>query len=150
MNKTAFFLPLLLAAGGAQAQDATACPQLEASTGLSWEYRGSGGADFCRALRSDGSEAFGMYISAKPTFSPKRSNREENDTMGGHEVQWYRAELVGQPGIEARETLIKLTDGRTAHVWMQAGSIDQLEAAFQVTRRIDFSSRHTETAIAGQ
>lgn len=150
MNKTAFLLPLLLVAGGAHAQDAAACPQLDASSGLSWEYSGSNGADFCRALRADGSEAFGMYISKEPTFSPKRGNREESDTMGGREVQWYRAELAGQPGIEARETLVKLDDGRSAHVWMQAGSEGQLQEAFEVTRRIDLSSRHATTAIAGQ
>ncbi len=150
MNKTAFILPLLLVAGGVHGQEAAACPQLDASSGLNWEYRGGNGADFCRALRADGSEAFGMYISKAPTFSPKRNNREENDTMGGREVQWYRAELAGQPDVEARETLVKLADGRSAHVWLQAASEDQLQEAFQVTRRIDFSSRHTAAAIAGQ
>lgn len=150
MIKTAFLLPLLLVAGGVHAQEANACPQLEASTGLSWEYRGGDGADFCRALRADGSEAFGMYISKKPTFSPKRSDREESGAIGGQQVQWYRAELAGQPGVEARETLVKLHDGRTAHVWMQAGSQDQLQQTFQVTRGIDFSTRHTTKAIAGQ
>lgn len=150
MNKTAFLLPLLLAAGGVHAQDAAACPQLDASTGLSWEYRGGDGADFCRALRADGSEAFGMYISAQPSFSPNRSNREESDTMGGREVQWYRAELAGQPDIEARETLVELADGRSAHVWLQAATKAELQEAFQVTRQVDFSSRHTATAVAGQ
>ncbi len=153
MNKTAFLLPLLLAAGSAQGQDAAACPQLDASTGLTWEYRGGNGADFCRALRADGSEAFGMYISRNPTFSPNRinrSNRKESDTMGGREVQWYRAELAGQPDVQARETLVKLDDGRSAHVWLQAESTGELEDAFKVTRRIDFSSRHTTKAVAGQ
>lgn len=150
MNKTAFLLPLLLAAGGVQAQEANACPQLDASSGLSWDYRGGDGADFCRALRADGSEAFGMYISKQPTFSPKRGNREESGTMGGRDVQWYRAELAGQPGIEARETLLTLDDGRSAHVWMQAASQDQLQQTFELTRDIDFSTRHTAKAIAGQ
>lgn len=150
MNKTAFLLPLLLAATGAHAQDAAACPQLDASTGLTWEYRGGSGVDFCRALRADGSEAFGMYISSKPTFSPNRSNREESDTIGGRKVQWYRAELAGQPGVQARETLVKLDDGRSAHVWMQSDSESELQDAFNVTRRIDFSSRHATKAVAGQ
>lgn len=149
MNKTAFLLPLLLAAGGAQAQDASACPQLDASTGLSWEYRGGNGADFCRALRTDGSEAFGMYISQQPNFAPDRSNRKESGTIGGSEVQWYRAELAGQPDIQARETVVKLEDGRSAHVWMHARSATELQEAFQVTRGIDLSSRHSATAMAG-
>ena len=150
MNKTAFLLPLLLVAGGGHAQQASGCPQLDPSTGLTWEYRGGDGADFCRALRADGSEAFGMYISKKPTFSPQRSNRVENGSIGGRDVQWYRAELAGQPGIEARETLLKLDDGRSAHVWTQAPSQDQLQQAFELTRDIDFSTRHTAKAIAGQ
>ncbi len=150
MNKTAFLLPLMLAAGGVHAQNAAACPQLDASTGLSWEYRGGNGSDFCRALRADGSEAFGMYISAQPSFSPSRSNREESDTMGGREVQWYRAELAGEPDIVARETLIKLADGRSAHVWLQAASKPELQDAFRITRQVDFSSRHAATAVAGQ
>lgn len=150
MNKTAFLLALVLVAGGAHAQQAGGCPQLDASTGLTWEYRGSDGADFCRALRADGTEAFGMYISRKPTFSPQRGNREESGTMGGREIQWYRAELAGQPGIEARETLLKLDDGRSAHVWTQAPSQDELQQVFELTRDIDFSTRHTAKAIAGQ
>ncbi|HEU4772902.1 MAG TPA: hypothetical protein VFS82_00050 [Lysobacter sp.] len=149
MKKSALCLPfLLLFATGTQAQDADACPQLTNSAGLSWEYRGGSGSDFCRALREDGSEAFGMYISKEPAFTPKRGNREEVDTIDGQEVQWYRAELAGQPGIEARETLIKLDDGRTAHVWLQAASGEQLQNAFQMTRGLDFSPPRTNATIA--
>ncbi|MGV8941239.1 MAG: hypothetical protein ACOH1P_06800 [Lysobacter sp.] len=152
MKTSALYLPFfLLFASTAQAQDAAACPQLAASTGLSWEYRGGNGSDFCRALREDGSEAFGMYISQEPTFSPKRGNREEVGAIGGKEIQWYRAELAGQPGVEARETLLELDDGRTAHVWLQAASGEQLQNAFQMTQSLDFSPRRTnDTTAAGQ
>ncbi len=149
MKTTVLYLPFfLLFASTAQAQDAAACPQLAASTGLSWEYRGGNGSDFCRALREDGSEAFGMYITQEPTFTPERGNREEADTIGKKQIHWYRAELAGQPGVEARETLIELDDGRTAHVWLQAASVEKLQNAFQMTRSLDFSPRRTNGTIA--
>lgn len=149
MNKSALCLPLLfLAATVAQAQESAACPQLPADAGLSWEYRGSGGADFCRALRDDGSEAFGLYIAKDSPFEPKRSNREEEGRIDGQEIQWYRAELVGKPDIQARETLLKLDDGRVAHVWLQAESGEQLRQVFEVAQGLDFSPRRADTAVA--
>lgn len=141
MNKTAFCLPfLLLAASAAQAQDTLGCPQLPADTGLIWEHRGTGDADFCRALRADGTEAFGMYISPEPSFEPKRGNREENGLVDGREVQWYRAELVTKPDIEAREALVELDDGRVAHIWLQARSGEQLDKAFALTGQLRFGT----------
>lgn len=141
MKKTAFCLPLLLlAASAAHAQDALGCPQLPADTGLIWEHRGTADSDFCRALRADGSEAFGIYISAQPSFDPRRDNREESGLVDGRAVQWYRAELVTKPDIEARETLIHLDDGRVAHLWLQARSGEQLDQAFELTRQLRFGS----------
>lgn len=144
MNKTTSLLPLLAGVllagqGNAQAQDAGACPQLPANTGLTWEYRASGDADLCRALRSDGSEAFGLYISAKPTFEPQRSKRAERSQIDGHDIYWYRAELAAKPGVEARETLLELPDGRTAHIWLQANDREQLDNGFQLTQSLHFT-----------
>ncbi|GAB2610955.1 hypothetical protein [Novilysobacter erysipheiresistens] len=139
MNKTALSLSfLLLAASAAQAQETLGCPQLPADTGLTWEHRANGGSDFCRALRADGSEALGLYIAAEASFEPKRDNREENDLIDGRPVQWYRAELVTKPDIEARETLIQLDDGRVAHLWLQAPAGAQLNQAFELTRQLRF------------
>ena len=91
MHKTISLLPLVAGLllgtqGVAHAQDASACPQLPANTGLTWEHRASGDADFCRALRSDGSEAFGLYISPKPNFEPVRSDRKERGEIDGQQV----------------------------------------------------------------
>lgn len=148
MKKTAFCLPLLLlAAGAAQAQDMAGCPQLPAGSDLVWEHRAAGDADFCRALRADGSEAFGLYISAEATFQPKRSNREEAGAVDGQKVHWYRAELVAQPNIEARETLLELDDGRVAHIWLQAAPGAALQGAFDMAGKLRFGA---ERQIAGQ
>ena len=109
MNKTVSCLPfLLLVASAAHAQTAPGCPQLPA----------------------------GRPPSPRSPFEPKRGNREEAGTVDGREVQWYRAELVTKPDIEARETLIELDDGRVAHIWLQAPSGEQLRNALDLTRRM--------------
>ena len=141
MNKTALCLPLLLlAASAAHAQDVAGCPQLPAGSDLVWEHRATGDADVCRALRADGSEAFGLYISREATFDPKRANRQEAGAIDGREVHWYRAELATKPNIEARETLLKLDDGRVAHVWLQAAPGAPLQQAFDMASGLRFGA----------
>jgi len=155
MNRTISLLPMLAAfllctQGVARAQDVGACPQLPANTGLTWEHRASGDADFCRALRSDGSEAFGVYISPKPTFEPARADREERGQIDGQQVYWYRAEIATKPGVQARETLLALPDGRAAHVWLQAASREQLDAGFQLARSLHFGPGSDKQVASGQ
>ena len=144
MRKTMLWMPLLaggLALGSAaHAQDAGACPELPAGSQLSWEYKGSSGGDFCRALRADGSEAFGLYITPERSFDPVRRNRAERTfTLDGHEVTWYRAEIAASPGVEARETNVALTDGRQVHLWLQAPSPTELPARLQLVGRLHFT-----------
>lgn len=135
MNKTAFLMPVLLVlAVSAQAQQPPACPQLPASAGLIWEHAAAGDADICRALREDGTEAFGMYIASESPFKPNRRNREEQGAIDGHEVSWYRAEIAAKPNVQARETLLELGDGRVAHIWFQANSDQEFGAALAATR----------------
>ncbi|MBB1087362.1 hypothetical protein H4F99_02530 [Lysobacter sp. SG-8] len=126
--------------GQGHAQDAAGgCPMLPASTGLSWEYSQAGDADFCRALRADGSEAFGMYIAAKPAFEPKRGDREEESRIDGHEIHWYRTELAGKPDIVARETLVKAGPDRMAHIWIQAEDEQRLQQAIGAAEQLQFN-----------
>jgi len=143
-----FVLAGCVLAGAAAAQDASMCPQLPADTGLTWDYRGSGDTQLCRALRADGSEAFGLVITAKPTFEPARSDRAERSTVDGHEVRWYRAELAQKPGVQARETVIELTNGRSVHLWLQADSDAQLESGFQLLQGLRFQPAGPQ--VAGQ
>jgi hypothetical protein len=155
MHKTISLLPLLAGLllgtqGVANAQDAGACPQLPANTGLTWEHRASGDADFCRALRSDGSEAFGLYISPKPNFEPVRSDRKERGEIDGQQVFWYRAEIAAKPGIEARETLLALPDGHAVHIWLQAPSREQLDAGFKLTQALHFAPGNDKQVATGQ
>ena len=127
MKTTALRMSALLVLAGSMAaahaqdsQDGGNCPQLPASSGLTWEYKATGGSDFCRALRADGSEAFGLFISRKANFEPKRGNRAELGVIDGQSVYWYKGELATKPDVEVRETLVELPDGRVAHIWLQA------------------------------
>lgn len=140
MNKPLWLLPLLLPlAGAAAAQDAGACPYLAADTGLTWEHRGGPGSDFCRAIRQDGSEAFGMTIAKDAPFKPKGGNKAENVTIDGQQVTWYRTEIAGTQ-IQARETRVELPDGRVAYMWVQAESPEQLNQVLQQTQSMKFGS----------
>jgi len=143
-----FVLGGLVMAGAAAAQDASVCPQLPADAGLTWDYRGSGDTQLCRALRADGSEAFGMVITAKPTFDPSRSDRAERSTVDGREIRWYRAELAQKPGVQARETVVELANGRSAHLWLQADSDAALQAGFQLLQALRFDAAGRQ--VAGQ
>ena len=140
----------LLLTGTVRAQEARACPELPADAGLAWEYRASGDSDLCRALRADGSEAFGLYISRKANFEPVRSNRMERGRIDGQDVTWYRAELAAQPGVEAREALVTLPDGRSAHIWLQAPDAQALVAGLQLVQALRFGANQAARQVAGQ
>jgi hypothetical protein len=149
MNKTAYSLSLLLAlAGGAQAQGQPeangACPQLAADSGLAWQHKATSNTDFCRALRSDGSEAFGLYIASESAFRPNRGDREEQASIDGHATHWYRSEIASKPDIQARETVLELADGRVAHIWIHA-TAGQLGEALQQAQSIRFPTSRLST-----
>ena len=144
------FLLLLGVAAQAQAQDPNACPQLPVDSGLAWQHQNAGDSEFYRALREDGTEAFGMVIGRDSPFEPNRSNREETGLIDGREVQWYRAELALKPGVQARETLVELPDGRVAHIWLQAGSAEALDTAFGQAEGLRFGARRDTQVAAGQ
>lgn len=118
---------LLGSAGLLHAQAAAGtCPQLPADSGLTWEFKAAASTQFCRALRTDGSEAFGLYIAKDSPFRPGRANRAEEATIDGRPTHWYRSEIAGRPEVQARETLVTLPDGRVAYLWIQAQSREEL------------------------
>jgi hypothetical protein len=150
MHKTTM-LPWLMAglflSSAVHAQQASPCPQLPADAGLTWDARTTGDSQLCRALRADGSEAFGLYISPKPSFEPARPDRAEQGQIDGQSLYWYRAELAAQPGVEARETAITLPDGRSAHIWLQAPNGQALGSSLQLVQSLRFNAG---TQVAGQ
>ncbi len=72
-------------------------------------------------------------------FKPKGGKRAERVTIDGQEVTWYRTEIAGTD-VQARETLVTLPDGRVAHIWVQAKSVEQLNEALQQTKSMKFGS----------
>lgn len=136
-----------LLSDAAHAQEASPCPMISADTGLTWDARTTGDSQLCRALRADGSEAFGLYISPKPSFEPSRSDRAEEGRIDGQSLYWYRAELAAQPGVEARETVVALPDGRSAHIWLQAPNEEALGTTLQLVQGLRFNAN---TQVAGQ
>ena len=138
MNKPYWILGLLLPlAGTAAAQSAGACPYLDANTGLTWEHRAGPNFDFCKAIKADGTEVFGVYIAREAPFKPRNGNRAEQVTIDGREVTWYRAEIAGTK-LEARETLVEMPDGRIAHISVQAKSPEALVESLQQTQGLKF------------
>ena len=136
--RTSVGLGLLAVAGFAQAQDAGTCPALPADSGLTWETKMAGDTQFCRALRADGSEAFGLYIASHTAFKPGRANRAEEASIDGRATYWYRSELAAQPDVQARETVVNLPDGRVAYLWIQAHSSQELSSAIAQTGALHF------------
>lgn len=114
------------------------CPRLAASNGLTWEFKGAGGTDFCRALRADGSEAFGLYIAKSSAFKPGRGDRAEEAQIDGRASYWYRSEIAGKPELQARETLVELPDGRVAYIWIQAHSAEELGKSISTANTLHF------------
>lgn len=132
-------LALAAAAGPLQAQSAAdACPSLPADSGLTWEYKAAASTQFCRALRADGSEAFGLYIAKDSAFKPGRANRAEEGSIDGRAVTWSRSELAGRPDVQARETVVPLPDGRVAYLWIQARSEQELGESLSRTNALRF------------
>ncbi|RNF81720.1 hypothetical protein [Montanilutibacter psychrotolerans] len=91
-----------------------------------------------------------MYISPKPSFEPKRGNSKETTQIGGQPVTWYSSEIAGSETLVARETLLPLRDGRTAHIWVQAPSQEALNATLGETQNLRFGPASADTQVAGQ
>ena len=134
-------LLLLLFSGMAKAQASSPCPQLPASAGLDWEFSTGPDFVFCRALRADDSQAFGVYLGKDSPFEPKRKNRTETGTIDGQPVYWYRTEVATRANVEMRETLVELDNDRIAHIWFQANTSEQLADTFRQVQQLSFRSQ---------
>jgi len=128
----------LVFAAAAHAQSMNACPQLPADSGLSWEQRGNDAFLICSAVTNDGTEAFGLSLSADSAFQPRRGNREERGVVAGKDVRWYRAEVGAQPDMLVRETLVELERDRVAHIWVRTQSRELLNSRMGLVERLEF------------
>lgn len=114
------------------------CPELPASSGLSWES--SAGEDFlyCKAVREDGHQAFSVMLrDGESPFRERFSLREEKGLIDGHKVRWYRGQLANKDAI-VRETLIELDDGLTAHIMLRVEDEQQLADSLRQAETLRF------------
>ncbi|TKR33715.1 hypothetical protein FCE95_05400 [Luteimonas gilva] len=133
-------LPILLGlAGFAHAQDKGGCPQLPTAE-FAWQQRAYGNTLLCRALRADGSEAFGLSITPEAPYDLKRANRRNTGSVGGQSVYWYEGQLATKPGALVRETMFELSNGSNAHVWIQSDSEAQLTQDMGVIQGLRFDN----------
>lgn len=128
----------LVPASLAMAQSAANCPALPANTGLTWEQMAGPGFVFCRALRSDGSEAFAVTISGHSPFEPTRRNRAEAARIDGREAHWYRSQIATDPNAIARETLLEINGGNVAHISMRAADEEQKAQVMEQVQLLQF------------
>lgn len=160
MKKTTLLLPwLALAAGAAVAQDLASadaappeaalaapaeaplpapCPHLDAASGLSWTHLAGPDYDFCRALAPDGTQVLAVFVGADSPFEPRRANAAGRGVVDGREVTWYAGELAGEPDVQVRETLLRLADGREAHVWLRAENEGELASKLELAQGLGF------------
>lgn len=128
-----------VAAVHAQSMPIPGCPALPDDAGLSWSQRGNDAFLICSAVDAQGTEMFGISLSADSAFQPRRANRQERGVVAGRDIRWYRAEVGAQPDILVRETLVELGRDRVAHIWMRARSADELRRTRNLVERLDFS-----------
>lgn len=122
----------------AQAQTASNCPTLPASSGLAWEALDGPGFLFCKALRADGSEAFAVTLTRTSPFKPNRSNRAEQTRIDGQPVYWYASEIAGQTNVVARETLVDAPGGNVAHISLRSGDRALADQAMKQVEALTF------------
>ena len=130
---------LMLFAGVAHAQATGPCPQLPPDSGLTWTHQAAPDFDFCKAMRADGTQAFGVFIGEESPFEPKGNNRAEAGTVDGQRIYWYRGQLAGDPAVLVRETLLELGGDRVAHIWMKARNPQELAREMALAQRLRFS-----------
>lgn len=124
-------LILLLAwSGTVSAQSVSKCPTLPVNSGLSWQEIQNDSLLFCRAVRDDGSDAFALTFTRKPTFSPDRRKSANTSNFGGVALQWYRSSLAGNPSLQVREALLPLENGNNVQFVVRADDDAGLQRAF--------------------
>jgi hypothetical protein len=118
---------------------AMACPRLPDGDGLRWEQRDVPGMVFCKALSTaDGSEMFTVTLGGALPFRPANSQLAGRGVVGGQRVRWYLGSDGFNPGVEVRETLLRLGRGREAHIVVRAPSPEALAARMQLVEGLGF------------
>ncbi|MES5814742.1 hypothetical protein [Pseudoxanthomonas sp. Soil82] len=118
----------------ASAQDAT-CPALPAGSNLHWQQQAGNGFTVCRALDGE-RQVIGVMLTSSPTVNLQRRNREEEGSIGAHEVHWYQPEIAVSTGERKRVTIVELGDDRYAQVWVDAANDAELRQLLSLAEGI--------------
>ncbi len=147
MKSTFLLLAGLLWSSHAVAQAAAEnCPELPPDSNLTWDVVGGPDFVFCKAISSvDGTQAFSVMLGSETPFRPNRHLREEDSQIDGHEVRWYRGEVVTRRNVLVRETAVELGRRNMAHIVVRANSEDLLAQNRALAERMRFR----ETAVGG-
>lgn len=135
MKKLCLGLLLAASAFDAAAQDAAVCPSLPPGSNLHWEAKAGAGFIVCRALDGE-RQVLGLMLTSQPTVNLQRRNREEEGSIGAHEVRWYQPEVAAQGAERRRITIVELGDDRYAQVWVDASSEDELQQLLSLAQGI--------------
>ncbi len=132
---------LLTAALPARAQAPNPCPILPADSGLEWKHRKGPDYDVCYGKKpgAQGDE-FGIYMGNAPSFHPKVEDEMGKGQVGGQVVSWYKPALGNDFSKIAQQTLVTLDEksGAVAHVWVFAGTGEQIKQRLAVLEKIQF------------
>lgn len=122
----------------AQSKDGL-CPTLPADAGLRWELVQPPNIVFCRAVRSNGSEAFAVTISRENPFKARRSRRREEGQIDGIAINWYESEIAGLQTL-SRETLVEYGGGVLMHISLRAPDAQTLTQTLEQAQQLRYDS----------
>ncbi|WP_052772877.1 hypothetical protein [Luteimonas sp. FCS-9] len=128
------------AAGAAQAQSATACPQLPVIANVQWTVQEGRDFVFCRAIEFDTQrQAFAVAIGRAATFKPRRGDRIGGQVrIDGHPT-WWHAPRNDLTSAIVRETLLELASGDYAHIIVRADDPTQLARSLRQVEQLEFA-----------
>ena len=142
LSLSAFAAAIACLPAPAPAQISPECPLLpQDATSLRWEVLRTDTALLCRAVdRDSGKEAFAVTLTRKSPFRPDSALREEQGTIQGERVWWYRGEIAGRPNILVRETLVKVDKNQIAHVFIRTADAEALGRYQSIVQGLQFGS----------
>ena len=134
---------LLLAAPQVVARSADQCPALPIGSGLEWTHSAGIDFDICRAHANGSTEtAFGIFLGNHPSFKPELATPIGDGEVAARRVTWYRQDAGASKAGLSRQTLLSLdrNSGYVAHIWLVAGTEQQLADRLSILKRIVFKS----------
>ncbi|MBB3344049.1 hypothetical protein [Luteimonas sp. RC10] len=124
----------------AQAESASACPQLPVIANVQWSVQESEDFVFCRAIEFDTQrQPFAVAIGRTPTFQPRRGERIGHPVRIDGLSAWWHAPQNDLTSAIVRETLLELASGHYAHIIVRADDPAQLARTLRQVEQLEFA-----------